>query len=116
MKIARIISLAFLLTIGIMDSVRAQTSQASSQRKTNIIFMMSDGIRTERYKLIHFYDPGNSWELCDLKKGPHEMHNLYGDAAYGETVEKLKEQLRNLQHRYNDLPGRQTGLYDEKNK
>ncbi len=39
------------------------------------------GIRTERYKLIHFYDPGNSWELYDLKKDPNEMRNLYGNAA-----------------------------------
>lgn len=66
------------------------------------------GIRTERYKLIHFYDPGNSWELYDLKNDPHEMHNLYGDAAYSEIVEKLKAQLKALQRKYNDL-------YDEKN-
>jgi arylsulfatase A-like enzyme len=66
------------------------------------------GIRTERYKLIHFYDPGNSWELYDLKKDPHEMQNLYDDPAYGETVTKLKEQLKAVQNEYNDP-------YDEKN-
>jgi arylsulfatase A-like enzyme len=66
------------------------------------------GIRTERYKLIHFYDPINSWELYDLKKDPHEMHNLYGDPASRKIAEKLKEQLKALQQKYNDP-------YDEKN-
>jgi arylsulfatase A-like enzyme len=66
------------------------------------------GIRTERYKLIHFYDPGNSWELYDLKKDPNEMQNLYDDPAYSVTVVKLKEQLRALQLKYKDQ-------YDEKN-
>jgi arylsulfatase A-like enzyme len=59
------------------------------------------GIRTERYKLIHFYDPGDSWELYDLKKDPHEMRNLYDDATYRDTVQDLKEQLTALQHKYN---------------
>jgi arylsulfatase A-like enzyme len=66
------------------------------------------GIRTERYKLIHFYDPGNSWELYDLKKDPTEMNNLYSDPHYRDTIEKLKKQLKALQHKYNDP-------YDEKN-
>jgi arylsulfatase A-like enzyme len=60
------------------------------------------GIRTERYKLIHFYDPGNSWELYDLKEDPGEMHNLYHDPSYAETVNKLKRQLEALQDKYKD--------------
>jgi arylsulfatase A-like enzyme len=60
------------------------------------------GIRTERYKLIHFYDPGDSWELYDLQTDPHEMKNLYKDAAYGETVKELKAKLRTLQKQYKD--------------
>lgn len=66
------------------------------------------GIRTDRYKLIHFYDPGNDWELYDLKKDPGEMHNLYNDPAHQKTVKKLKAQLDALQKKYNDP-------YDEKN-
>jgi arylsulfatase A-like enzyme len=66
------------------------------------------GIRTDRYKLIHFYDPGNAWELYDLKNDPQEMHNLYGNAKYGETIDKLKVQLKALQQKYNDK-------YDEEN-
>lgn len=33
------------------------------------------GIRTNRYKLIHFYNDIDEWELYDLQKDPHEMHN-----------------------------------------
>lgn len=67
------------------------------------------GIRTDRYKLIHFYDPGNSWELYDLKKDPHEMNNIYADPANKQLIEKLKEQLKTLQAQYKDP-------YDDKNK
>jgi arylsulfatase A-like enzyme len=66
------------------------------------------GIRTERYKLIHFYDPGDSWELYDLKNDPKEMYNRYADPAYIKIIEELKMQLRSLQKKYNDL-------YDETN-
>jgi arylsulfatase A-like enzyme len=37
------------------------------------------GIRTERYKLIHFYYDIDTWELYDLKNDPHEMKNLITD-------------------------------------
>lgn len=60
------------------------------------------GIKTDRYKLIHFYDPVDSWELYDLEKDPREMHNLYGDPAYSETVKKLGEKLVGLQQQYKD--------------
>ena len=36
------------------------------------------GIRTEHYKLIHFYDDIDEWELYDLKNDSTEMHNIYG--------------------------------------
>ena len=36
------------------------------------------GVRTERYKLIHFYNDIDVWELYDLQADPTEMHNLYG--------------------------------------
>ena len=36
------------------------------------------GVRTERYKLIHFFIPPEEFELYDLKTDPDEMNNLYG--------------------------------------
>ena len=35
------------------------------------------GVRTDRYKLIHFLYGDFGWELYDLKVDPHEMVNLY---------------------------------------
>ena len=39
------------------------------------------GVRTERYKLIHFYNDIDEWELYDLQEDPTEMHNLYGQPS-----------------------------------
>ncbi len=60
------------------------------------------GIRTQRYKLIHFYNDIDEWEMYDLKTDPHEMHNLYNKPAYKETVADLKVQLTALQKQYKD--------------
>ena len=34
------------------------------------------GVRNNRYKLIHFYNDIDEWELYDLQKDPHELHNV----------------------------------------
>ena len=60
------------------------------------------GIRTERYKLIHFYGEMDEWELYDLEKDPNEMNNLYGEKTYQEIVEKLKIELQQLREKYKD--------------
>ena len=60
------------------------------------------GVRTDRYKLIHFYNDCDTWELFDLKKDPTEMKNLYDDPKYKQLAENLKVQLRQLQEKYND--------------
>lgn len=62
------------------------------------------GIRTDRYKLIHFYHDIDSWELYDLETDPEEMHNVYDDPAFAEIQKRLKEQLRQQQEEYQDLP------------
>lgn len=58
-----------------------------------------EGVRTDRYKLIHFYD-SEEWELFDLAEDPHEMWSLYGDPAYQGIVEKLKLELKALRTQY----------------
>ena len=60
------------------------------------------GIRTERYKLIHFYDDIDSWELFDLEQDPREMNNLISDPDYTEIFEELKKSLVAAGHEYKD--------------
>jgi len=60
------------------------------------------GIRTSRYKLIHFYNDIDVWELYDLKKDPTEMHNIYGQKGNEVIIKDLKKQLLDLQVKYND--------------
>ncbi|HLO81613.1 MAG TPA: sulfatase [Chitinophagaceae bacterium] len=59
------------------------------------------GVRTDRYKLIYFYE-NNEWELYDLEKDGSEMHNLYNDPAYSKIQAKLKETLKGLKQQYKD--------------
>jgi len=62
---------------------------------------MHYGIRTERYKLIHFYNI-DKWELYDLQEDPHEINNIYDDPAHQVIVRDLHKQLKNLQQKYGD--------------
>ena len=58
------------------------------------------GIRTERYKLIHFYNDIDTWELYDLQEDPSEMHNLYGHPDYKKIQKKLHKKLNELRKEY----------------
>jgi arylsulfatase A-like enzyme len=60
------------------------------------------GVRTQRYKLIHFYYDIDAWELYDLQKDPHELNNVYDDPAYADIVAELKEELGRLRKKYGD--------------
>lgn len=60
------------------------------------------GVRTERYKLIKFYGVMDYWELFDLEKDPHELNNVYAEAAYAPLVEELKTELARLRVQYED--------------
>src|SRR5437762_5942834 len=59
------------------------------------------GVRTERYKLIHFYTI-DTWELFDLQKDPHELKSVYKDPAYTQTVADMKKELKRLMEKYKD--------------
>ncbi len=65
------------------------------------------GIRTEKYKLIHFYYDVDEWELYDIETDPGEMINLAEDPAYAEIIETLKERLYVLQEEYLDTDHQQ---------
>ena len=61
------------------------------------------GIRTDRYKLIHFYGHDvNEWELYDLKTDPHERQNLYGKSGYEALQADMHRRLEALQIQYDD--------------
>lgn len=59
------------------------------------------GVRTERYKLIHFYgDDIDNWEMYDIKKDPHEMNNIYGLSENKTIQNELHEELTKLRKQY----------------
>ncbi|MEG1749888.1 MAG: sulfatase [Tannerellaceae bacterium] len=60
------------------------------------------GVRTNRYKLIHFYNDIDQWELFDLQEDPSEMNNLYGKAGYEAVTAELMAELHKLQKQYDD--------------
>ncbi len=59
------------------------------------------GVRTDRYKLIHYYQL-KEWELFDLAKDPYELKSVHADPAYADTVKKLEAELKRLQAKYKD--------------
>ncbi|MEM9659687.1 MAG: sulfatase/phosphatase domain-containing protein, partial [Planctomycetota bacterium] len=63
------------------------------------------GVRTERHKLIYFYQLG-AWELYDLKKDPREMHNVVGDPANAPIVAALRRRLAELRTEFGDETGK----------
>ena len=57
------------------------------------------GVRTDRYKLIHFYML-DGWELYNLKKDPNELNSLYGKKGYEKITSELKDELNRLRALY----------------
>jgi arylsulfatase A-like enzyme len=74
------------------------------------------GVRTDRFKLICFYNdpldqPGAhgpsqpvEWELYDLAADPLEMTNVIDDASLGGVVTELRGELARLQAELGDAP------------
>jgi arylsulfatase A-like enzyme len=60
------------------------------------------GIRTERYKLMHFYQFGNEWEMYDLQEDPDELQNIYGKTGKEKLQEDMKKQLVAIRKYYDD--------------
>jgi len=63
------------------------------------------GIRTGRYKLIHFYGDIDAWELFDLKTDTAEMNNLINDPEYSSIIQELKDRLSELRADYSVTEG-----------
>ncbi|WP_373496470.1 sulfatase [Aquiflexum sp.] len=60
------------------------------------------GVRTDRYKLIHFYYDIDEWEMYDLQTDPDEMNSIYGNPEYAEVQEMLHKKLGELRKQYGD--------------
>lgn len=60
------------------------------------------GIRTQDFKLIHFYNDINEWEMYDMKADPREMNNVFDKPEYAEKQKELMQLLEDTQKQYND--------------
>jgi arylsulfatase A-like enzyme len=60
------------------------------------------GVRTDRYKLIHFYYDVDIWELYDLEKDPSEMTNEYTNLEYANVKEDMHKRLVEMRIKYGD--------------
>jgi len=54
------------------------------------------GIRTARYKLIHYYYDVDQWELFDLKNDSNEINNIYNKKENENLIIELKQRLELL--------------------
>ncbi|MDR1270234.1 MAG: sulfatase [Planctomycetaceae bacterium] len=55
-----------------------------------------EGVYDGRFKLIHFYDDIDEWELFDLKNDSNELRNIYSDKQYNNEVVRLQQELERL--------------------
>jgi arylsulfatase A-like enzyme len=66
------------------------------------------GVRTERYKLIHYYklaafpDEPEEFELYDLTRDPGELHNLHGQPGYVTLTQQLLNRITELRKETGD--------------
>ena len=60
------------------------------------------GVRTDRYKLMHFYYDIDEWEMYDLKEDPSEMMNVYDNPEYSEIKEMMHMRLVEMRDKYGD--------------
>lgn len=60
------------------------------------------GVRTERYKLIHFYYNIDEWEFYDMQSDPKEVSNQYSNPEYATVIEDLKREIVKLQKENSD--------------
>lgn len=58
------------------------------------------GVRTDRYKLIHYYYDMEEWELFDLEKDPNEVKNIYGNSENKQLIADLKIRLEEVKKEY----------------
>jgi arylsulfatase A-like enzyme len=60
------------------------------------------GVRTDRYKFIHYYEAPEEFEMYDLESDPGELYNLSGDARHRSLATDLRRRLEGLRHETDD--------------
>ena len=60
------------------------------------------GVRADGYTMAHFYYDIDVWELYDLEKDPHQLHNVYGLPEYADIQKKLHAKIEALQKEVGD--------------
>jgi arylsulfatase A-like enzyme len=63
------------------------------------------GVRTDRWKLIHFWEQPEEWELYDLRADPDETTNLAGRREHARTLASLRQRLAELRRELGDVDG-----------
>jgi arylsulfatase A-like enzyme len=61
------------------------------------------GIRTDRWKLIHFWEQPEEWELYDLENDQDEMNNLFGKRGQEKRISELRARLDVLRRETGDV-------------
>jgi arylsulfatase A-like enzyme len=60
------------------------------------------GVRTERYKYIHYFTEPQEFEVYDLQQDREELHNLYGDPEHAQLTARLSARLEELRRETGD--------------
>ncbi len=81
------------------DALYYHYYEFNGERRTAHMVRRHYGVRTDRYKLIHFYNL-DEWELYDLEKDAREMRSRYDDPEYSKIVADLKTRVAELQKQY----------------
>jgi arylsulfatase A-like enzyme len=60
------------------------------------------GIRTNDFKLIHFYNDVDEWEMYNLRDDPNELTNIFDKPEYKDKQAELMQLLKTMQQQYKD--------------
>lgn len=61
------------------------------------------GVRDRRWKLIHFWQQPQEWELYDLRSDPDELTNLAARPEYAGQLQRMQARLAELRREFKDV-------------
>src|SRR3990170_6614761 len=61
------------------------------------------GARTRRWKLIHFWEQPEEWELYDLRNDPDETQNLASSGRHARILRAMRARLQQLRRESGDM-------------